>query len=178
VIFIDRCIKRKFLLLELDYCKILCKVILFCSSWYKSNTCILFSPSYKFYNMFFIFIIKSKGIIRRTYIIIIQWFLSWSSNFLFPFSLIFVGEIIMIIVLLGWSIILLIIIVLSWFHRGACSLHLYSSVRHGEINVTKNGHDYDYVSEIFIINITLLLPLLILTLKLFVICYMLLYVIR
>jgi len=60
-------------------------------------------------------IIVNKGYINYISAIVIWWFLFCSANFSFPFSLNFIGEIIMIIVLLGWKIELIISIGLICF---------------------------------------------------------------
>jgi len=54
------------------------------------------------------------------------------SNFSYPFSLNFIGEIMIIIVFLSWCRILIVIVGTICFFRGAYSLYLFSIVSHGE----------------------------------------------
>jgi len=113
-------------------------------------------------------IIINKGYINLIPAIIIWWFLLCSSNFSFPLSINFIGEIIIIIVLLNWRFIILLMIIIVCFFRGAYSLYLYSIVSHGDINIiNKRMQDYGYISE----HLSLMLhywPLFILILNLYV----------
>jgi len=93
-------------------------------------------------------IIINKGYINFMPAIIIWWFLLCSSNFSFPMSINFIGEIIIIMVLLSWRFILLLIIILVYFFSRAYSLYLYSIVSHGEVNIISKGEqDCGYISE-------------------------------
>jgi len=77
-------------------------------------------------------IIINKGYINIIPTIIMWWFFLCVSNFSYPFSLNFLGEIIIIIVFLGWCSVLIVIVRIICFFRGAYSLYLFSIVSHGE----------------------------------------------
>lgn len=76
-------------------------------------------------------LILNKGLVRRIPSLIFWWFLLCVSNFSFPFSLNFIGEIILIIVLLRWDQRCAGLVRLMCFFTGAYSLYLFSSVLHG-----------------------------------------------
>lgn len=90
-------------------------------------------------------IILNKGGINKFSRVIIWWFLICSSNFSFPFSLNFLGEIRLIIVLLGWWGGRLLFLILICFFSGAYSLYLYSIICHG--TRLYKGRKFDLIVE-------------------------------
>lgn len=74
----------------------------------------------------------NKGLISVLPSLIFWWFLLGVSNFSFPFSLNFIGEIFIIVALMGWDLRVRVFISLTCFFRGAYSLYLFSSIAHGE----------------------------------------------
>lgn len=76
-------------------------------------------------------LILNKGLVIRIPSLMFWWFLLCASNFSFPFSLNFIGEIILIIVLLRWDQGCGGLVRVMCFFRGAYSLYLFSSVLHG-----------------------------------------------
>jgi len=78
-------------------------------------------------------------------VIIMRFFLC-SSHFSFSFSLYFIGNKYgIIMVLLRWNIILILLIRIICFLRGAYSLYLFSIVGHREIfSIVKNGFNGNY----------------------------------
>nr|DAC76761.1 TPA_asm: NADH dehydrogenase subunit 4 [Pseudomyrmex feralis] len=77
-------------------------------------------------------LIFNKGMVSYMSIMSIWWFLLCSSNFSFPLSLNFIGEITMLMTLLSWSITFILIMLIVCFFSGAYSLYLFSYVHHGE----------------------------------------------
>ncbi|RLU14640.1 nad4 (mitochondrion) [Ooceraea biroi] len=78
-------------------------------------------------------IVFNKGYINILPSLMIWWFLLCSANFSFPFSLNFLSEILVIMVVLSWSFVGMILCVgmLSFF-SGAYSLYLFSIIMHGD----------------------------------------------
>lgn len=77
-------------------------------------------------------VVFNKGIQNFMPLIGLRWFLLCSSNFSFPFSLNFVGEVLLIIVLLNLDIGLSVLVGIVSFFRGAYRLYIFSLVYHGE----------------------------------------------
>lgn len=77
-------------------------------------------------------VVFNKGIQNFIPLIGLGWFLLCSSNFSFPFSLNFIGEVLIIIVLLNLDIGLGVLVGLISFFRGAYRLYMFSLVYHGE----------------------------------------------
>lgn len=78
-------------------------------------------------------VVFNKGIQNFIPLIGLRWFLLCSSNFSFPFSLNFVGEVLVIMVLLNLEVTLGVLIGMVSFFRGAYRLYIYSLVYHGSI---------------------------------------------
>lgn len=64
--------------------------------------------------------------------VIIWWFIFCIVNFSFPLSLNFIGEIIILIVILNWNVGILLYLMLIRFFRAAYSLYLFSYIYHGK----------------------------------------------
>lgn len=79
----------------------------------------------------------NKGLINLMPRIRLWWFLLCSSNFSFPIRINFIGEVLILRVLVGWEFkIIIILILISFFVRAYC-LYLYSFIQHGEIYLLK-----------------------------------------
>lgn len=99
----------------------------------------------------------------------IWWFFLCSSNFSFPFSLRFIGEIMLIIVLLGWDLNLIVFIGLVGFFRGAYSLFLFSRVLYGQVRTEDRTQHIFYYNRLIVEHLRLFLhsrPLILLMLNL------------
>lgn len=73
----------------------------------------------------------NKGIINLLPSLRVWWFILCVSNFSFPFSLNFIREILMIIILIRWEIFIIIYLIIICFFRRVYSLYLYSYIQHG-----------------------------------------------
>lgn len=85
-------------------------------------------------------LIINKGVINKLPSIAFWWFLLCIRNFSYPFSLNFLGEIIILIIILNWDLILIGYLIIICFFRGAYSLYLYSYVQHGSRNEDLRGN--------------------------------------
>lgn len=113
-------------------------------------------------------LIINKGMINKIPMICIWWFIFCVMNFSYPFSLNFIREIIILIVLLNWEIYLLLFLVIICFYRSVYSLYLFSFVYHGYRII--RGTDYvlrRYIKE-YIVIIIHFFPLLLLLLNLII----------
>lgn len=80
-------------------------------------------------------LVMNKGMISYLPSTAIWWFFLCCSNFSYPLSLNFIGEITVIIVLLSWDKFLIIIVGMICFFRRAYSLYLFRYVQHGSSNL-------------------------------------------
>lgn len=99
----------------------------------------------------------------------IWWFFLCSSNFSFPFSLSFLGEIMLVMVLLRWNLNLIVFIGIVGFFRGAYSLFLFSRVLHGQLRIGDRTQYILYYNRLIVEHIRLFLhsgPLFLLMLNL------------
>lgn len=113
-------------------------------------------------------LILNKGLIRKLPTFILWWFLLCSVNFSFPFSLNFIREILILIVILNWSSFTLVYLIIICFFRRAYSLYLFSYVYHGGgEEVVMDRYNRGVVKE-FLILIIHFFPLLIFLLNLII----------
>lgn len=112
-------------------------------------------------------LILNKGLIRKLSILILWWFLLCSANFSFPFSLNFIREILILIVIINWDILIIIYLILICFFRRAYSLYLFSYVQHGRVRYEEGVYNVRIVKE-FIVLIIHFFPLVIFMLNLIV----------
>lgn len=75
----------------------------------------------------------NKGIINLLPSLRIWWFILCVANFSFPFSLNFIREILIIIIIVRWEIFIIIYLIIICFFSRAYSLYLYSYVQHGYV---------------------------------------------
>nr|YP_010872961.1 NADH dehydrogenase subunit 4 [Pheidole flavigaster]WGV34150.1 NADH dehydrogenase subunit 4 [Pheidole flavigaster] len=76
-------------------------------------------------------LILNKGMISKLSIFMLWWSLLCFSNFSFPFSLNFISEILMLMVIINWNNFMLIYLMMICFFSSAYSLYLFSYVSHG-----------------------------------------------
>lgn len=112
-------------------------------------------------------LILNKGLIRKLSILILWWFLLCSANFSFPFSINFIREILILIVIINWDIFIIIYLVLICFFRRAYSLYLFSYVQHGNLSYEERVYNIRMIKE-FIVLIIHFFPLIIFLLNLII----------
>lgn len=110
-------------------------------------------------------LILNKGLIRKLSILMIWWFLLCSANFSFPFSINFIREILILIVIINWDNFLIIYLILICFFRRAYSLYLFSYVQHGNFRYVEGVYNVRIIKE-FIVLIIHFFPLVIFLLNL------------
>lgn len=112
-------------------------------------------------------LILNKGLIRKLSILILWWFLLCSANFSFPFSINFIREILILIVIINWDNFIIIYLVLICFFRSAYSLYLFSYVQHGSYRYEEGVYNVRIIKE-FIVLIMHFFPLIIFLLNLII----------
>lgn len=112
-------------------------------------------------------LILNKGLIRKLSILILWWFLLCSANFSFPFSVNFIREILILIVIINWDNFIMIYLVLICFFRRAYSLYLFSYVQHGRGGYGEGLYNVSIIKE-FIVLIIHFFPLVIFLLNLII----------
>lgn len=110
-------------------------------------------------------LILNKGLIGKLSSLILWWFLLCSANFSFPFSINFIREIIILIVIINWEIFIIIYLILICFFRRAYSLYLFSYIQHGGDNYEEGLYGGRIIKE-FIVLIIHFFPLIIFLLNL------------
>lgn len=112
-------------------------------------------------------LVLNKGLIRKLSILILWWFLLCSANFSFPFSINFIREILMLIVIMSWDNYIMIYLMLICVFRSAYSLYLFSYVQHGD-ELSLRGVYRGRIIKEFIVLIIHFFPLIIFLLNLIV----------
>lgn len=112
-------------------------------------------------------LILNKGLIRKLSILIIWWFLLCSANFSFPFSVNFIREILILIVIVNWDNYIIIYLILICFFSRAYSLYLFSYVQHGNFSYVEGVYNIRIMKE-FIVLIMHFFPLIIFLLNLII----------
>lgn len=110
-------------------------------------------------------LVLNKGLIRKLSKLILWWFLLCSANFSFPFSLNFVREILMMIVVINWDNYILVYIILICFFRRVYSLYLFSYVQHGRGRYDEKIYYVGVIKE-YVVLIMHFFPLIIIILNL------------
>lgn len=113
----------------------------------------------------------NKGIIRKLSLISLWWFIFCVRNFSYPFSLNFIGEILILGVFVNWERRLIIFYILICFFRRAYSLYLFSYVQHG-VRVNDRVGFFLSTGKEFIILILHVYPLILLLLNLLIFIYL------
>lgn len=113
-------------------------------------------------------LILNKGILRKMPNITFWWFLLCASNFSYPFSLNFLGELLILIIIVNWDLILILYLMIICFIRRAYSLYLYSYIQYGrDISNLINIINGNLVKE-YVILIIHLYPLLLILLNIII----------
>lgn len=112
-------------------------------------------------------LILNKGIIRKLSILILWWFLLCSANFSFPFSVNFIREILILIVIINWDKLIIVYLVFICFFSRAYSLYLFSYVLHGGSSYEEGVYNVRIIKE-FIVLIIHFFPLIIFLLNLII----------
>lgn len=111
-------------------------------------------------------LIINKGIVNKISVVCIWWFLFCVMNFSYPFSLNFISEIMILIVLLNWEIYLLLVLIITCFYRRIYSLYLFSFVYHGYRILSRTDFVLRRYIKEYIVIIIHFFPLLLLLLNL------------
>lgn len=112
-------------------------------------------------------LILNKGLIRKLSVLILWWFLLCSVNFSFPFSINFIREILILIVIINWDNFIIIYLILICFFRSAYSLYLFSYVLHGGARYEEGLYSTSLIKE-FLVLIIHFFPLVIFLLNLII----------
>lgn len=110
-------------------------------------------------------LILNKGLIRKLSILMLWWFLLCSANFSFPFSVNFIREILILIVIVNWDSFIVVYLVLICFFSSAYSLYLFSYVQHGGGRYEEGFYNVSMIKE-FLVLIMHFFPLIIFLLNL------------
>lgn len=110
-------------------------------------------------------LVLNKGIISKLPNITLWWFLLCVSNFSYPFSLNFLRELLILIVIVNWDLILIIYLIIICFIRRAYSLYLYSYIQYGREESNLIGKFYRNFIKEYIILILHIYPLLLILLN-------------
>nr|YP_010872844.1 NADH dehydrogenase subunit 4 [Pheidole fervens]WGV34033.1 NADH dehydrogenase subunit 4 [Pheidole fervens] len=76
-------------------------------------------------------LILNSGLISKLSIFMLWWFLFCSANFSFPFSLNFISEILILMIIMNWDMYMVIYLMIICLLSSAYSLYLFSYVQHG-----------------------------------------------
>lgn len=112
-------------------------------------------------------LILNKGLIRKLSILILWWFLLCSANFSFPFSINFIREILILIVIVNWDSYIIMYLILICFFGRAYSLYLFSYVLHGGVRYEEGMSGAGLIKE-FLVLIIHFFPLIIFLLNLII----------
>lgn len=112
----------------------------------------------------------NKGIIRKLPLISMWWFILCVSNFSYPFSLNFIGELVLLRVLINWEGGYIIFYILICFFRRSYSLYLFSYIQHG-LGIAGEKFFLSAIKE-FIVLILHIYPLVLLILNLLIFIYL------
>lgn len=112
-------------------------------------------------------LILNKGLIRKLSVLILWWFLLCSANFSFPFSINFIREILILMVIVNWENLIIIYLVLICFFSRAYSLYLFSYVQHGNFRHDERAYNVRLIKE-FVVLIMHFFPLIMFLLNLII----------
>lgn len=113
-------------------------------------------------------LILNKGMLNKLPNITIWWFILCVSNFSYPFSLNFVGELLILISMVSWNLIFILYLIIVCFIRRAYSLYLYSYVQYGVERASLGGKFYRNLIKEYIILIIHIYPLLLILLNIII----------
>nr|YP_010034070.1 NADH dehydrogenase subunit 4 [Colobopsis nipponica]QOW83439.1 NADH dehydrogenase subunit 4 [Colobopsis nipponica] len=101
----------------------------------------------------------NKGMMSIYPSLSVWWFGFCVINFSFPFSLNFISELLLIMVIISFDIILMIYIMLVCFFSSVYSLYLYSYIQHGQVYSENNKKFYVIYLSDYLILIVHMVPL-------------------
>lgn len=113
-------------------------------------------------------LILNKGILNKLPNMTFWWFLLCISNFSYPFSLNFFGELLILIIIVNWNLIFIGYLIIICFISSAYSLYLYSYVQYGGENANLRGKFYNNLIKEYIILIIHVYPLLLILLNIII----------
>lgn len=113
-------------------------------------------------------LILNKGIINRLPGITLWWFLLCISNFSYPFSLNFLRELFILIVIVNWDLIMIGYLIIICFISSAYSLYLYSYVQYGRRGEHLKNKFYNDLIKEYVILIIHIYPLLLILLNIII----------
>nr|YP_010872883.1 NADH dehydrogenase subunit 4 [Pheidole yeensis]WGV34072.1 NADH dehydrogenase subunit 4 [Pheidole yeensis] len=93
----------------------------------------------------------NKGLNSKLPSLMLWWFLLCSANFSFPFSLNFISEILMLMVIVNWDSLMMIYLLLICFFSSAYSLYLFSYVQQGSSLVMNMGYNNGMLKEYMVL---------------------------
>nr|AWN56333.1 NADH dehydrogenase subunit 4 [Pheidole flavens] len=112
-------------------------------------------------------LILNKGLISKLSILMLWWFMLCSANFSFPFSVNFISEILMMMVIINFDKFLMIYMMMICFFSSAYSLYLFSYVYHGKNNYDEGVYYVGMIKE-FLVLIMHFFPLIMFMLNLII----------
>nr|AWN56366.1 NADH dehydrogenase subunit 4 [Pheidole tristis] len=110
-------------------------------------------------------LVLNKGLISKLSKLMLWWFLLCSANFSFPFSLNFVSEILMMMVVINWDNYMLVYMILICFFSSVYSLYLFSYVQHGSGSYDEKIYYVGVIKE-YVVLIMHFFPLIMMMLNL------------
>lgn len=113
-------------------------------------------------------LLLNKGIINKLPNMTLWWFLLCVSNFSYPFSLNFLRELFILIVVINWDLIIIGYLIVICFISGAYSLYLYSYVQYGGERINLRNKFYNNLIKEYLILIIHIYPLLLILLNIII----------
>nr|AWN56346.1 NADH dehydrogenase subunit 4 [Pheidole obscurithorax] len=96
-------------------------------------------------------LILNKGLMSKLSILMLWWFFFCSANFSFPFSMNFISEIMMMMVIVNWDKFLMSYLMLICFMSSVYSLYLFSYVCHGSCSYEESIYYTGMVKEFLVL---------------------------
>lgn len=113
-------------------------------------------------------LLLNKGIINKIPGITFWWFLLCVTNFSYPFSLNFLRELIILIIIVNWDLIIMGYLIIICLIRRAYSLYLYSYVQYGGREINLGGKFHNNLIKEYIVIIIHIYPLLLILLNIII----------
>uniref|UniRef100_A0AAU7YSC0 NADH-ubiquinone oxidoreductase chain 4 n=1 Tax=Pheidole spathifera TaxID=615503 RepID=A0AAU7YSC0_9HYME len=110
-------------------------------------------------------LVLNKGMISKLSVLMLWWFLLCSVNFSFPFSLNFISEMMILMLIVNWDSTMMIYLMLICFFSSAYSLYLFSYVSHGSNSYESSFYNIGLIKE-FMVLILHFFPLIMVLLNL------------
>lgn len=113
-------------------------------------------------------LLLNKGILNKLPNISFWWFLLCVINFSYPFSLNFLGELIILLAVVNWDLIFMGYLIIICFMRRAYSLYLYSYFQHGGEIINLRGIFYNNIIKEYLVLGIHIYPLLFILLNMII----------